>query len=233
MKKEKQSVIKKTGIIYCRVSSKEQVNGTSLGSQERICRDYAIKNNIKILKIYIESGESAKTIKRTEFNKAISFCSDKNNSVNFFMVYKVDRFSRSNIDHVTVRALLKKVGTQLCSVTEYFDDSPMGKFTEGILSLSAEFDNNIRTERSTKGMLERLKQGVWVWPAPFGYYRPYKGSNIVPDPKVAPYIKLCFEEYSKGMYTLKQERPENKEREENQSSVCRKDFKKYHSLWIY
>jgi len=67
----------KRGIIYCRVSSKDQIDGTSLSSQERFCREYTERNNIKILKTYIEKGESAKTANRTEFNKALAFCSGK------------------------------------------------------------------------------------------------------------------------------------------------------------
>jgi len=39
----------KTCIIYCRVSSKDQIEGTSLGSQERFCREYAERNNIRAL----------------------------------------------------------------------------------------------------------------------------------------------------------------------------------------
>ena len=191
----------KTGIIYCRVSSKDQVEGTSLGSQERFCKEYAERNGIRILKIYIELGESAKTANRTEFNKALAFCSDKKNNVTFFVVYKLDRFARNQEDHVMVRALLKKAGTDLRSVTETIDESPVGKAMEGMIFVFAELDNNMRTERTKQGMLERLKQGFWNWQAPLGYYRPYKGSNIVPDPQKSGFIRLGFEEYSKGTYT--------------------------------
>ncbi len=193
----------KTGIIYCRVSSKEQVEGTSLSSQERFCRDYAVRNNIKILNVYIEKGESAKTADRTEFNKALAFCSNVKNNVTFFIVYKLDRFSRSQEAHVMVRALLKKAGTDLRSVTETIDETPVGKAMEGMISVFAELDNNMRTERTRQGMLERIKQGIWVWQAPLGYLRLRQGSNIVPDAEMSPLIRLGFEEYSKGTYTYK------------------------------
>jgi hypothetical protein len=35
-----------------------------------------------------------------------------------------------------------------------------------------------------------------------GYHRLQKGDNISPDPKLAPYIKMAFEEYAKGTYTF-------------------------------
>lgn len=193
----------KTGIIYCRVSSKDQVDGTSLGSQEKACQEYAVRNNIQVLKTYVERGESAKTADRTEFNKALAFCSGKKSKVTFFIVYKLDRFARNQDDHVTVRAFLRRAGTDLRSVTEPIDETPIGRAMEGVLSVFAEFDNNVRTERTRQGMLERLKQGVWPWPAPLGYSRPYQGSNIVPDENTSHLIRLGFEEYSKGTYTFK------------------------------
>ena len=42
------------GIIYCRVSSKEQLEGTSLESQELACRAYARTHQITILERFIE-----------------------------------------------------------------------------------------------------------------------------------------------------------------------------------
>lgn len=194
----------KTCVIYCRVSSKDQVEGTSLGSQERLSKEYAERQNIKVLKVFIERGESAKTAERTEFNKALAFCSDKKNRVGYFIVYKIDRFARNQDDHGIVRAVLKKHGVVLRSVTEQIDETSSGRLLEGMLSAFAEFDNNVRTERTKGGMLERVKQGIWVWPEPLGYYRPAKGANIVPDPERAPLIKLCFEEYAKGIYTYRE-----------------------------
>ncbi|KKP94868.1 MAG: Site-specific recombinase [Candidatus Moranbacteria bacterium GW2011_GWE1_36_7] len=121
----------------------------------------------------------------------------------FFVVYKLDRFARNQEDHVMVRAILKRAGTELRSVTETIDETPVGRAMEGMISVFAELDNNMRTERTMQGMLERLKQGVWVWQAPLGYYRPNKGSNITPEPNRSDLIRLAFEEYSKGTYTYK------------------------------
>lgn len=56
---------KKRAVIYCRVSTKEQVEeGNSLVSQEKICRDYANKHNYEIVRVFIEQGESAKNADR-------------------------------------------------------------------------------------------------------------------------------------------------------------------------
>lgn len=190
------------GIGYCRVSSAEQVDGTSLESQERAIKEYALKNNINLIHLFIEKGESAKTANRTEFQKALALCCDKKSKIKYFIVYKIDRFARNQNDHAITTTMLKKYGTSLRSVTEPINDTTTGKMMEGIISVFAEFDNNVRTERSRNGMIERLKQGVWVWQCPLGYIRLGQKENISPDPMIAPFITMAFEEYSKGKYTF-------------------------------
>lgn len=192
---------KQNAIIYVRVSSLEQVDGTSLEMQERLCKEYAERENLVVSGIFIEKGESAKTAERTEFIKAISYCSEKKNRIKYFIVYKIDRFSRNQTDYAVIKQKLKKYGTEIRSVSEKIDDTPTGKLMETILSSFAEFDNNVRTERSVGGMKEKIKKGIWVWQAPLGYCRTEVKGNIVPDPKLAPYVKLAFEEYAKGTYT--------------------------------
>jgi site-specific DNA recombinase len=194
---------KQNAIIYCRVSSEDQLEGTSLESQERICRDYAQRQGQTVSAVFVERGESAKTADRTELQKALAYCADKKNDIGFVIVYKLDRFSRKLEDHVGLRAQLRRGGTELVSATEQIDSSPAGRALEGILSVFAEFDNNVRTERSKQGMLERVKQGIWVWPAPYGYQRTKKGANLIPHPEHSRFVRLAFREYAKGTYTYK------------------------------
>lgn len=188
---------RKTGIIYCRVSSYEQVSGTSLRMQEQQCREYADREGIDVMTCFVEEGESAKTANRTEFQKALSFCSDNKNRVNFFIVHKVDRFARNQVDHHAMRALLRKYGTELRSVTEPISNDPVGYAMEGMLSVFAQFDNDVRSARSKSGMVEKVKRGIWVWSPPIGYKRLEKGGNLVLDDKAAPFIRMAFEEYAK------------------------------------
>jgi len=190
------------GVIYCRVSSLEQVDGTSLESQERMCREYAEREGITAVEVYVDRGESAKTADRPEFLKAISYCGQKSNQVDFFIVYKLDRFARNQDDHVAVRAKLKQYNVSLRSVTEPIDNTSTGRLMENILSSFAEFDNSIRTERSSNGMKERLKKGIWVWQAPIGYQRLEKAGVMVSNDD-AHFVRLAFTEYAKGTHTYK------------------------------
>lgn len=195
--------LEKTCIIYCRVSSYDQIEGTSLETQERLCRDYAERQGIEVLAVFIERGESAKTANRTELNRALVYCSRHKHRVSYFLVYKLDRFARNQDDHVTVRAMLNRSGTELRSVTEPIDNSPIGRAMEGVLSVFAEFDNNVRIERTKAGMLARMRQGFWCWPPPLGYHRPAPGANIAPDPATAPLVRYGFEQFARGFLTYR------------------------------
>jgi DNA invertase Pin-like site-specific DNA recombinase len=157
------SIIQKFCVIYVRVSSTDQLEGTSLESQERMCREYSERLGWTVLAVFIERGESAKTANRTEFNKAIRYCKDNKNKVSGFVVYKLDRFARRLKDYTDIKEKLRQFGTELVSATEPLSNGPAGIALEQMLSVFAEFDNNVRRERTVQGMQERLAQGVWVW----------------------------------------------------------------------
>ena len=65
------------GIIYCRVSSQDQVSGTSLDSQQKACLEYAETKGIKVEKIFVEKGESATAANRAEMIKELKFSGDR------------------------------------------------------------------------------------------------------------------------------------------------------------
>ncbi len=81
-----------------------------------------------------------------------------------------------------------------------------GERWRGMLSVFAEFDNNNRRERCKSGMQALVREGIWCWAPPLGYYKPTTGkkTNIVPEPDRAPLIRLAFEIYAKGTHTFKE-----------------------------
>jgi DNA invertase Pin-like site-specific DNA recombinase len=178
------------------VSTKEQVEeGNSLSTQEKICREYCLKNEYEITRVFIEQGESAKTAERTELQKLLRFCADKKNGVEAVIIYKLDRLSRNTDDYSQLRILLKSKGVEIKSTSEYFANTPVGRFMENTMSNIAQFDNDIRTERSTNGMRDATRDGRYVWMAPIGYDNIKIGgrSTIMKNKKMAPLIKKTFE----------------------------------------
>jgi len=189
-----------TAIIYIRVSTSEQAEfGYSLKAQKEICLDYALRNKYKVLKVFIEKGESAKTANRTELKNMLSFIKSNKNKIDALLIYKMDRLSRDIYDALTIRLTLKKLDIDLKSVTEPFDDSPFGTFTATLFSSIAQLDNDIRSERTIMGMKQAIKEGRWLWNAPYGYKYEYNNqkSYLVPSGD-ADAVKKIFKDFISG-----------------------------------
>src|ERR1700688_3244946 len=154
------------GIIYTRVSSDEQVKGTSLEFQEDLCRKYCEQRDIEVVELFREEGESAKDLSlnnRKKFLAALEFCRKREGQIHAFVVLRVDRFARNTEDHFAIRKILLDYGTSLHSVTEPIGNKPVEKFVETMLAASAEFDNAIRKQRCSSGMSSKINQGIWPW----------------------------------------------------------------------
>src|SRR5437867_10341462 len=194
------------GIIYCRVSSKEQIEGTSLESQEMACMEYARSKNINILKIFIEQGESAKFADRTQLLELIDFCRQNKGNIEVLLVWKVDRFARNVGDHFSIKASLLKYGVRIVSVTEPIDSNPEGKLMETILAGFAQFDNDIRAMRSVQGMRRKLQEGIFPWKGPLGYVSSTaKGDKKTepdkPDQQLLGLLQKAWKLFATGGYT--------------------------------
>jgi site-specific DNA recombinase len=194
------------GIIYCRVSSKEQVEGTSLDSQGAACQEYARSHNIAVLKVFVEQGESAKFADRTQLIELVNFCRDNKGKVQVLLVWKIDRFARNVGDHFNVKATLLKYGVQVVSVTEPIDSNPEGKLLETILAGFAQFDNDIRAVRTVHGMQRKLQEGIFPWGAPLGYRSAQRNGEKktepdVPDQPLFGLLQKAWQEFATGAYT--------------------------------
>lgn len=185
----------KRAVLYCRVSTKEQVEeGNSLITQEKNCTEYANKHGFEIAATFIEQGESAKTADRTELKKLMSFCAIKKNKISAVISYKIDRISRNTDDYSQIRILLKRYGVEIKSTTEFFEDNPAGRFMENIIANVAQFDNDVRAERSIGGMRDAVREGRYVWVAPFGYSNvKVNGKATIAPNHLAPLVKRAFE----------------------------------------
>jgi len=195
-------------VAYIRVSTDEQVSGTSLDSQDKACRDYAAANNLNLpaKNIFREEGESAKIMNRPELARMLEFCSKNRDQVTHCVVWKVDRLARRAEYHHIIKANLAKLGISLVSVTEPIGDDPMGTLFENVLASFAQFDNEIRTARTVGGMKARTEQGGWCHHAPFGLnkIRLASGFSTVEPNDDSLKVRTLFEEFSEGTMTIKQ-----------------------------
>jgi len=192
-------------VIYCRVSSEEQVKGYSLTIQEKLCREFVAAQGFELAEVFIEKGESAKTLDRTELTRMWEFCKQKKNEVQYIVAYKVDRIARNRHDYRELDVKRLKYGLRFRYVSEQFDDSPAGRFMEDMFANMAHFDNDVRTERAMSGMREAMRQGRYVWHAPIGYINTkIDGKANIIQTTHAPLILEAFKEIEAGLYSTDQ-----------------------------
>ncbi len=199
----------KRAVIYVRVSTKEQVEeGNSLSTQEKICKDYALRNSYEVAEVFIEQGESAKTADRTELQKLLTYCANKKNGVKAVIIYKLDRLSRNTDDYSQLRLLLKRFGVEIKSTSEHFENTPTGRFMENTMANIAQFDNDIRSERCAGGMKDAMRDGRYVWMAPVGYdnVKVAGKATIAPNEIMSPLMYKTFTLIASNIYPTEEVR---------------------------
>ena len=199
---------KRHAIIYIRVSSSEQVAGTSLDDQEARCRKYCEEQGLEVLQVFREEGASAKTADRKVLLEAMEFCRKNRGTIDACVVWKVDRFARNAEDHFYVRKILMGYGVMLQSVTEPIGTNPTEKLMETMLAGFAEFDNAVRGVRCSNGMKARIAQGIWPFKPPTGYvcaqnklHGEKKTEPDKLDEKVSPLLQKMLKGYAREIFT--------------------------------
>ena len=126
--------------------------------------------------------------------------------MHFVVVFNLTRFARDKYDHFALRSHLQSLGISLRSATEPIDDTSTGKLMEGVLAAFAQFDNDVRSDRTRAGMRAALELGRRVFLAPIGYLNTPRamGKSLVVDPERAPLLRRVFEEYATGRFTKEQ-----------------------------
>ncbi|OGB77085.1 hypothetical protein A2476_02835, partial [candidate division CPR3 bacterium RIFOXYC2_FULL_35_7] len=196
--------MQQTAVIYTRVSTEEQAKeGASLEAQERLCKEYCIRQNWIILKVFREDGVSGGKIDRPALQKLLDYVSKNKGKVNFCLVHKIDRFARDLSIHAQIKGRLIKYGVELKSVTEDINNTPTGKAMEGMLAVFSEYYRNNLSCEVSKGQRERVLQGYWPFPAPIGYLNGFRDSFNGPIKKLkkpdCEYIKKALEDFAIGI----------------------------------
>ncbi len=183
------------GVIYARYSSDNQ-REESIEGQLRECKEYAEKNGITILTTYIDRAMSAKTDNRPEFQRMIR---DSNKQLfDVVLVWKLDRFARNRYDSAHNKAILRKNGVKVLSVTERISDDSTGILLESLLEGYAEFYSVELSEKITRGLTENaLKCKYNGGGVPLGYTIDDE-QHFQIDPLTAPVVLEAFKRYSEG-----------------------------------
>lgn len=199
-------------LIYCRVSTEEQAQeGFSLDAQEKFCRNFADQNGFRIAGVYRDEGKSGTTLDRPALKDLLEYCQQEN-KVGAVLVQETDRLARNTKDHLTIKAMLQKAEVRLVSVAQpMLDDSPEGNMIDTILASVNQFQSDINSRKTKKGLQERFDEGWWPGWVPLGYLNvPVDESHggrkakkiVVEDPDRWTLIQQGFKLYLTGNYSV-------------------------------
>ncbi len=206
----------KFAVSYLRVSTRGQAErggghdeGFSIPAQREANKRKALSMGAMVGKEFVDRGASAKSADRPQLQAMLEYVKENASRVDYVIVHKVDRLARNRGDDIDIMRTLRECGVQLVSASEGIDDTPAGMLLHGIMSSIAEFYSQNLANEVRKGLNEKVKNGGTVSKAPIGYINvrriDEKGREerlVEIDTERAPLIKLAFEEYATGNWTI-------------------------------
>ena len=154
---------------YCRVSTEQQIEKESLDVQEARLRAYCDAKGLDAPTIFREEGVSAKDTNRPELKRLLDEI--RAGTVQFVLVTRLDRITRSMRDLITLIDTFGKHGVEFISLAESVDtSSSMGRFQLNLMGSLAQLERETTAERVTEVMHHRASEGKWNGGViPFGY----------------------------------------------------------------
>ncbi|URZ07567.1 recombinase family protein [Clostridium felsineum] len=184
------------GVTYNRFSSNMQ-REESIDAQIRFNHDYAKRNNIEVMKDYIDEAISGKTDDRPGFQKMLEDA--KLGMFDVVICHKVDRFARNRIESAINKYNLRKCNIKVLFSGQAIDDSPEGQLMEGILESFAEYYSLNLAKETMKGLRENAYKckfnGGYV---PFGFSIDPETKKYLINTNEAPYVQMIFKMFVNG-----------------------------------
>jgi len=156
-------------VIYGRVSTAGQVEGTSLTGQLDACREVATRHGWEVVAECVDAGESGANADRPALAEVMD--SVDSGDVDVLIVYRLDRLARSTLHLLTLVQQLEAAQVRLVSTSESIDTrTPTGRMTMTVLGSVAELERETIRTRTREGVARRVAQGGWVSSTPpFGF----------------------------------------------------------------
>ena len=187
-------------VVYCRVSTDEQVIGKSLENQESICRDFAAKSGMKILTAVVDGGQSGKNLCRPGIYSILGMV--EKGEIAGILVSKLDRLSRSLKDLLNlVHELCERNVAIQCALEQFETNTSSGRAMFSIRGIFAEMERNICSERQRVSQHYRKEKGLFTGGIiPVGYRAtgPEGERRLEPDPIWGPIVARCWELIAEG-----------------------------------
>ena len=190
-------------ILYARKSTEEDDRQIlSIEAQIFELKEFAAKEKLEIVASLCEA-KTAKEPGRIKFAEMLSLI--EKGKAEGILSWNPDRLARNSVDggkiiHFVDRGLIKS----LKFPTFWFEPTPQGLFMLQIAFGQSKYYVDSLRENVTRGMRQKIRNGVWPVLAPLGYLNNPKTRGIDVDIAKAPKVKKIFELYATGNYNLRE-----------------------------
>ncbi|MFH0892930.1 MAG: recombinase family protein, partial [Bacteroidota bacterium] len=190
-------------IIYARKSTEDENHQVlSIESQLAELREFAAKEKLEIV-ASLSEAKTAKEPGRTKFAEMLSFLEKE--KAEGILSWHPDRLARNAVDGGKIIHLVDKgIIKSLKFPTFWFEPTPQGLFMLQIAFGQSKYYVDNLKENVTRGMRQKIRNGVWPLWAPLGYLNNPITRGIDVDKKKVLLIKRMFKVYATGNYTLKE-----------------------------
>lgn len=191
-------------LIYCRVSSSQQVvDGHGLDSQEKRCRDYAKIKGYIVDNVFRDEAVSGGLFERPAMSKLLQYA-DTNAHQEFVVIFDdLKRFARDLKVHFKMKSELQARGLHYECLNFRFEDTPEGEFVENIIASTAQYERQSNRRQVIQKQKARLEKGYWPFGGtPFAYKQiktQEHGMLPIPIEPQASILSDCLEGFAKGI----------------------------------
>lgn len=173
-------------VAYCRVSSVEQIEGTSLMNQETQIRAYATMKGMELVDVFVDGGVSGgKPLADRPAGRELVRTLESGRA-DTVIICKLDRGFRSASDCLNNVEAWEKQGVSLHILNlggQTIDTStPTGKFFITVMAGAAELERNLIRERCNEGRKARRAEGKRIGEIPYGWTLDTDGRSLIEDP---------------------------------------------------
>ncbi len=191
-------------IIYCRVSSDEQAEGTSLDVQEERLTAYCERKGYNVVDVPHREDASGKTFKKRPIIQGImKYIRAHKGQVDKLLVLRWNRYSRDLFSACANMDTLRNWGVEVNSIEEPLDYTSASWPTQlGLYIGMAQGDNISRSKATIDGIRGTLKKGKCANKAPRGYKNvriSKHNTHVEIDEAKADMVRLAFKEVAKGI----------------------------------
>ena len=187
-------------VLYGRVSSEEQLLGTSLANQKEICLAWLVSQGHRVHRVILDEAASGKDLDRPGMRQLLADVAA--GMVQGVVVAKLDRLSRSLRDTLHLIDLFDAQQVKFACVRDPIDtSSASGRVFFQIRSAFAEFERGCISERQTSSIAHRKSLGLFtggVVPLGMRAIGPQGGRKLEVDPVTGPVLARCWVKLLEG-----------------------------------